>query len=86
MLRSLSFAATVYGPRGSRTHYRSIKSRELIPMSFRPDVIMLRPRLELGSRTDLVLARYKLAALPIELPEQFKQLVCPYGLEPSSYA
>ena len=30
---------------------------------------MLRPRLELGSRTDLVLARYKLAALPIELPE-----------------
>jgi hypothetical protein len=31
---------------------------------------MLRPRLELGSRTDLVLAGYKPAALPIELPEQ----------------
>ena len=44
---------------------------------------MLRPRVELGSRTDLVLARYKLAALPIELPEQFKELVRPYGLEPS---
>ena len=31
---------------------------------------MLRPRLELGSRTDLVLAGYKPAALPIELPER----------------
>ena len=31
---------------------------------------MLRPRFELGSRTDLVLAGYKPAALPIELPEQ----------------
>ena len=86
MLRRLSFAGTVYGPRGSRTHYRSIKSRELILMSFRPDVLMLRPRLELGSRTDLVLARYKLAALPIELPERSKELVRPYGLEPSSHA
>src|SRR4029079_1960788 len=79
-----------YGPRGSRTHYPSIKSRELILMSFRPKtisncefrianfglhlgistsansqfaislfaILMLRPRLELGSRTDLVLAGY----------------------------
>jgi hypothetical protein len=31
---------------------------------------MPRPRLELGSRTDLVLAGYKPAALPIELPER----------------
>ena len=31
---------------------------------------MLRPRFELGSRTDLVLAGYKPAALPFELPEQ----------------
>jgi hypothetical protein len=36
-----------------------------------PQSFMLRPRLELGSRTDLVLAGYKPAALPIELPEQF---------------
>lgn len=83
------------GPRGSRTHYLSIKSRELILMSFRPPplpiadlrtlnpnwhsgidnrrstigIFMLRPRFELGSRTDLVLAGYKPAALPIELPE-----------------
>lgn len=40
-------------------------------------ILMLRPRLELGSRTNLVLAGYKPAALPIELPEQFKQLVRP---------
>ena len=83
------------GPRGSRTHYLSIKSRALILMSFRPQqncelrianfasgksnskfeirhsqFLMLRPRLGLGSRTDLVLAGYKPAALPIELPER----------------
>lgn len=79
------------GPRGSRTHYPSIKSRELILMSFRPPqefrisnrdfrighiairnstFFMLRPRVELGSRTNLVLRGYKPRALPIELPEQ----------------
>ena len=80
------------GPRGSRTHYLSIKSRELILMSLRPSrfriadllalripdphsaiinpqFFMLRPRVELGSRTDLVLRGYKPRALPIELPE-----------------
>ena len=76
-----SIAIPFGGPRGSRTHYLSIKSRELILMSFRPNsisdldfgldtaqsaiqnpqsaILMLRPRLELGSRTDLVLAGYK---------------------------
>jgi hypothetical protein len=38
-------------------------------MSFRP-AKMLPPRLELGSRTNLVLPAYKAGALPIELQEQ----------------
>lgn len=36
VLRHLSFAGGRGGPSGSRTHYPSIKSRELILMSFRP--------------------------------------------------
>ena len=34
--RQLAIANVLGGPRGSRTHYPSIKSRELILMSFRP--------------------------------------------------
>lgn len=42
---------------------------------------MLRPRLELGSRTDLVLAGYKPAALPIELPERHRSQISNFKFE-----
>ena len=79
-----------FRPDGLRTAECSFREQPVRDSAIRnPQFAMptvLRPRLELGSRTNLVLARYKLAALPIELPEQFKQLVRPYGLEPSSHA
>ena len=48
--------AGVDGPRGSRTHYPSIKSRELIQMSFRPNLLAsIAPRRVLAySRMTLV--------------------------------
>ena len=50
-------------------------------------IMVLPPRLELGSRTNLVLPRYKRGALPIELREPgFKYLwarVLAVGIEPT---